>query len=192
MSHVFLGAQDCDAEALGARTGEVSAAMLKEQNCKYVILGHSERRRYHHESDMDIAAKVRAAQVAGLVPIVCVGENLSDREDEQAEIIVEHQVRTILKNLTSDAVIIAYEPVWAIGTGQVPSYSDIAGMHNVIRDIAQKLGAENINIIYGGSVKVDNAAGILAIPGVDGVLLGGAALDADAFISIAKQANNLA
>lgn len=191
MSHVWLGAQDCSAAAPGARTGDVSAQMLVEQRCRYVILGHSERRKYHAETDADVAAKITAAQAAGLIPVICVGETLAERESQQAETVVTCQVGAALQHLTGDTII-AYEPVWAIGTGQTPTASDIAGMHDVIRTAAARLGMAKPRILYGGSVKPDNAAGILALPGVDGVLLGGASLAPDQFIAIAKQAQGLA
>lgn len=192
MGHISLGAQDCGPEIKGARTGEISAAMLKEQNCNFVIIGHSERRNYQCESDEIVADKAAAAQAAGLMPIICVGENLSEREEQQAEIVVERQVTAALKKLSEGTpVIFAYEPVWAIGSGQVASHSDIAGMHDVIRVRAGACGFENISILYGGSVKPDNAGGILGLDGVDGVLLGGASIDPDAFIAIAKMAENL-
>lgn len=189
--HVYLGAQDCGPENATARTGDISPAMLVEQNCRYVIIGHSERRRYQHESNELVAAKAAAAQAAGLVPVICVGENLQEREEEQAEIIVEAQVSAALKHLKKGSVIFAYEPVWAIGSGQAASHSDIAGMHDVIRARAAQHDFKDIPILYGGSVKADNARGILAIQGVDGVLLGGASIDPDAFIAIAKLAADL-
>jgi len=191
MGHVHLGAQDCGPENAAARTGEIAPAMLIEQNCRFVIIGHSERRRYQGESNDIVAAKAAAAQAAGLMPVICVGENLAEREAEQAEIVVEAQVSAALKNLKSEKIIFAYEPVWAIGTGQTASHSDIAGMHDVIRARAARHDFKDIAVLYGGSVKVENAAGILGLGGVDGVLLGGASIDPDAFIAIAKQANNL-
>ncbi|HCM83100.1 MAG TPA: triose-phosphate isomerase [Alphaproteobacteria bacterium] len=191
MGHIHLGAQDCGTEISGARTGDISAAMLIEQNCRYAIVGHSERRRYQMESNEVVAAKAANAQAAGLMPVICVGENLAEREEEQAEIIVEEQVTAVLKKLKNAAVIFAYEPVWAIGTGQVASHSDIAGMHDVIRARAAKHDFKDVAVLYGGSVKPENAGGILALGGVDGVLLGGASIDPDAFIAIAKTAHHL-
>lgn len=191
MGHVSLGAQDCGPEIKSARTGEISAAMLKEQNCNFVIIGHSERRRYQFETDEIVADKAATAQGASVMPVICVGENLSEREEQQAEIVVERQVTASLKKMKDGPVIFAYEPVWAIGSGQAASHSDIAGMHDVIRVRAAACGFENISVLYGGSVKPDNAGGILALDGVDGVLLGGASIDPDAFIAIAKMADNL-
>lgn len=193
MGHVYLGAQDCGPENAAARTGDISPAMLVEQNCRFVIIGHSERRRYQHESNDIVAAKAAAAQAAGLVPVICVGENLAEREEEQAEIVVEAQVSAALKQLQHNSqVIFAYEPVWAIGSGHVASHSDIAGMHDVIRARAAQHNFRAVAVLYGGSVKPDNAWGILAIQGVDGVLLGGASIDPDGFVAIAKLADSLA
>lgn len=191
MGHVHLGAQDCGPENAAARTGEISPAMLIEQNCRFVIIGHSERRRYQNETNEIVAAKAAAAQAAGLMPVICVGENLQEREEEQAEIIVEAQVSAALKHLKNSHVIFAYEPVWAIGTGQTASHSDIAGMHDVIRERAAKHDFKSVSVLYGGSVKPENAKGILGAGGVDGVLLGGASIDPDGFITIAKMANDL-
>jgi triosephosphate isomerase len=165
--------------------------MLKEQGCKYVIIGHSERRQNHGESDAAVAAKVQAACEAGLVPIICVGETQAERAIGRAEAMVENQVKAALRFFKGDEIIIAYEPVWAIGTGQVATATDIADMHAIIAATAASAGYANAHVLYGGSVKPDNAWGILSAPGVDGVLLGGAAIDPDQFISIAKLAGSL-
>jgi triosephosphate isomerase len=192
MGHAALGAQNCSESAAGARTGEVSAAMLREQGCKYVILGHSERRQHNGETDAQISAKVQMACAAGLFPIICVGETQAERAAGQAETVVDRQLTSALTHAKGDDIIIAYEPVWAIGSGQTPTPTDISRMHGFIAARAQALGHANAQVLYGGSVKPDNAAGILSAPGVDGVLLGGAAIDPDQFIAIAKLAGSLA
>lgn len=188
-SFIQVGAQDCHAEKAGAHTGDTSASLLKEIGCRFVIVGHSERRANHQETNMIVAAKAKAAIEAGLTAVICVGETLEEREAGKAEAVVTQQVsQSVPTNATPDNVIIAYEPVWAIGTGKVASEKDIAAMHYVIRNsIAKtKLWPENsIAILYGGSVKAVNAGAILNTPGVDGALVGGASLNAEEFCSIA-------
>lgn len=193
MGHIALGAQNCSDVAAGTRTGDISAQMLVEQGCKYVILGHSERRQYRGYTNEHVAAKVTLACAAGLVPIICVGETREQRDSGVAQAVVQEQVAAALNRASVDELIISYEPVWAIGTGNVvPSRAEIAEMHDVVLFQAKKMGHGNAKILYGGSVNPDNAAEILGIPGVDGVLLGRAAIDPDAFITIAKQAQSLA
>ena len=187
LSAAFTGlsfaAQDCHAHPQGAHTGDVSAAMLREAGASFVILGHSERRTDHLETDAQIAAKVSAALSVGLEPILCVGESLAEREAGKAEIIVTRQLDAVWQ-LGVKAV--AYEPVWAIGTGLTPTNEEIAAMHAVIHTAT----SQETEVLYGGSVKAANAAEILATPGVDGVLVGGASLKADDFLTILAAAND--
>jgi triosephosphate isomerase (TIM) len=182
-STVALGAQDCHTEARGAYTGDISAEMLKDAGCAYVILGHSERRHGHGESDAGVRAKVAAAWRAGLVAIVCVGETKAEREAGRAETIVTTQLAGSLPD-GADArrLVIAYEPVWAIGTGLTATATDIAAMHRTIRG---RIPAAT-RILYGGSVNPGNAGEILALADVDGALVGGASLKADDFWAIAQ------
>jgi triosephosphate isomerase (TIM) len=187
-SGVAVGGQDCHAETQGAHTGEISAAMLRDVGASFVILGHSERRADQGETDALVAAKARAAVAAGLVPIICVGESGAERAAGQAETVVERQ---LAGSLCEDfAGVIAYEPIWAIGTGRVPTLDDITCMHRVIRDhllSAHQQGA-TVRILYGGSVKPGNAAEILKLPEVGGALVGGASLVAADFLAIAAAA----
>jgi triosephosphate isomerase len=170
-----LGGQDCHPEPQGAFTGDISAGMLKEAGCEYVLAGHSERRQYHGETDALVAAKTARALAEGLTPIVCVGESLAERDAGQAEQVVAAQVRAAL-----GAPVFAYEPVWAIGSGRTPTAGDIAAMHRAILVVA----GEGARVLYGGSVKPANAQEILSIPGVSGVLVGGASLNAQDFRAI--------
>lgn len=186
-SSIALGGQDCHAAAKGAHTGDISAPMLRDAGARYVILGHSERRADHHESDADVHAKVEAAVAAGLVPIVCVGERESERVAGRAESIVAAQLEFSLPDGFAGAI--AYEPVWAIGTGRIPSAEDVASMHAHIRArLTQRFGAAGaaVRILYGGSVKPENAATLLRLPEVGGALVGGASLDAASFLAIAR------
>lgn len=185
---VSVGGQDCHPEASGAFTGDVSAEMLAEAGARLVILGHSERRATYGESDETVASKVRAALRAELEPIVCVGETLADREGGKTLDVVTWQVRNSLpQELAGRAFTVAYEPVWAIGTGLTPSLSDIEEVHRAIRETLRDqfgpAGAEPA-ILYGGSVKPGNAAEILAVPEVGGALVGGASLKAADFLGI--------
>lgn len=182
-SPLALGGQDCHAETSGAFTGDISAPMLAEAGCAYVILGHSERREYHGETDAQVASKVTAAVKAGLIPIVCVGESLELRKDHRAESFVTEQLRASLPSAVEGAVAIAYEPVWAIGSGLVPSPEDIISMHAALHKMLQDV-RPRVPVLYGGSVKAANAGEILDLPGVDGVLVGGASLNADEFSAI--------
>ncbi|MEH6676494.1 triose-phosphate isomerase [Phenylobacterium sp.] len=185
---VAIGGQDCHAEASGAFTGDVSAEMLADAGASLVILGHSERRAAHGESDGDVAAKVAAALRGGLEPIICVGETLDEREAGRALEVVTRQVRGSLPaNLAGRAFTVAYEPVWAIGTGLTPSSDDIVEIHQAIRaTLREMFGAagDAPAILYGGSVKPGNAAEILGLPEVGGALVGGASLKAADFLAI--------
>ncbi len=188
-SPVAVGAQDCHAAAKGAHTGDVSAPMLKDAGAAFVILGHSERRTDHHETDAEVNGKTRAAAAAGLVPIVCVGETEAQRLAGEAKAVVARQVTESLPD--GFAGVVAYEPVWAIGTGRTPTEADIAAIHAVIRDrLAARFAAagQGMRILYGGSMKPGNAKAILALPNVDGGLVGGASLVAADFLAIARAA----
>ncbi len=176
----------------GAHTGEIAAGMLKEFSAKYVILGHSERRQYQRESDELVAAKAKAAHEAGLKPIVCVGEQLEGREGGRTEEVVGTQIRGSLTGLTTaqrEGTVVAYEPVWAIGTGETATPDDAANAHSTLRTrLEAALGlaaAVRTPILYGGSVKPSNAADLLGTANVDGVLVGGASLDPRSFAEIA-------
>jgi len=186
---VALGAQDCHAAASGAFTGDISAEMLKDAGCAYVIVGHSERRAAHRETDAEVKAKAEAALRAGLTAIVCVGETRAERDAGEAAVVVSGQVRGSLPQGASPAqVVVAYEPVWAIGTGLTPTAADVADMHKTIRLLlADLLGAAGakVRILYGGSVKPANARELLGLPHVDGALVGGASLKAADFLAIA-------
>jgi triosephosphate isomerase len=193
-SAVALGAQDMSAHASGAYTGEVSASMLQEFGVQYVILGHSERRAYHGESDAAVAAKTVAALSAGLVPVVCVGETLEQREAGQTNEIVGGQLDVVLTALSvEDAarIVVAYEPVWAIGTGKTATPEMAQEVHAMLR---ARLGAKSaeaaakVRILYGGSMKPDNAQQLLVMADIDGGLIGGAALKATDFLAIVNAA----
>ena len=179
---VLIGAQNCHHAMSGAHTGEISAAMLHDAGASYVIVGHSERRE-QGETDKDVKAKSQAADEAGVIPIVCVGESLAQREAGEAEAVVTAQLTGSLPNNTKDYVV-AYEPIWAIGTGKVPTLSDIEDMHTHIRGIVRK----TVRILYGGSVKPANAADILATKNVNGALIGGASLEMESLAAIARAA----
>jgi triosephosphate isomerase len=183
-----IGAQDCHEKVSGAHTGNVSAAMLKEAGAKLVIVGHSERRADQGESDALVQAKASAAVNAGLLAIVCVGETEAQRDAGQAIAIVTGQVRgSVPAGSTAAQLVVAYEPVWAIGTGRTPTVQDVADMHAAIRaTLNDLLGAEGpgVRILYGGSVKPDNARELLAVADVDGALVGGASLTAAQFVPI--------
>ena len=182
---IVFGGQDCSAEENGAHTGDISAAMLKDSGCSYVIVGHSERRADHGEGDADVKAKALQALAADLKPIICVGETLDQREAGDALAVVEEQLKGSLPDGDQwGEIVVAYEPVWAIGTGKVASIEDIEEMHAHIRGIV----GDKVRILYGGSMKPDNAGEILAVSNVDGGLIGGASLKAESFIGIAKQA----
>ena len=180
---IKLGAQDCHTEPSGAFTGNISGAMLKDIGCSYVILGHSERRQYHLETDTLVRSKAQAAITAGLIPIICVGETDTERSAGQQNDVVSTQIKGSLPdNAHKDNCVIAYEPVWAIGTGKTASTADIAAMHAHIRTLVPA----GMKILYGGSVKAANAKEILSTPNVDGALVGGASLKIDEFSAIAE------
>jgi triosephosphate isomerase len=190
-SKVAWGAQNVSDQPNGALTGEISTSMLLDLGCRYVILGHSERRHILGETDAQVAAKTRAALAAGLTPIVCVGELLADREADQTGTVIRRQFHGSLGELSAEQlnrVVIAYEPVWAIGTGKVATPSQAEAVHmdlrKIIHDRYNAPTADAIRILYGGSVKASNAAELLAQPNVDGVLVGGACLNADEFLAI--------
>lgn len=186
---VAIGGQDCHARASGAHTGDISAEMLADLGARYVIVGHSERRADHGEGDAAVRAKAEAAWRAGLVAIVCVGETRAEREAGRAETVVTSQLAgSIPDGADAARLVVAYEPVWAIGTGLTPTQSDIAAMHGAIRaSLAARFGAaaDRMRILYGGSVKPDNAKDILELGDVDGALVGGASLKATDFLAIA-------
>ncbi|GAA4250486.1 triose-phosphate isomerase [Azospirillum formosense] len=187
-SPLALGAQDCHAKTSGAHTGDVSPAMLTDAGCRYVILGHSERRADHAESDAQVAAKAAAAHKAGLIAIICVGETEAQRDAGQANAVVASQLKgSIPEGATAANTVIAYEPVWAIGTGKTATPDDVKAMHAHIRaELAGKTAdPEAVRVLYGGSVKPGNAAELMAVENVDGALVGGAALKADDFWAIA-------
>ncbi len=188
---IALGGQDCHGAASGAHTGDISAAMLADAGCGYVLAGHSERRADHHESDTAVKAKAAAAQAAGLTPIVCVGETQDQRRAGAALDVIEAQVRGSVPETPGAGLAIAYEPVWAIGTGLTAKPSDVGEVHGHIRGLLKTLfGPEAgaaIRILYGGSVKPANAAELLAVADVDGALVGGASLSADDFWAIAAR-----
>ncbi|MBW8707801.1 MAG: triose-phosphate isomerase [Alphaproteobacteria bacterium] len=183
-----LGGQDCSPHDGGAYTGDISAAMLKDAGASYVIVGHSERRHYHGERESDVAAKTQAAWRAGLCAIICIGETESQRDAGDAHSICAGQLdASVPDTATAQNTAIAYEPVWAIGTGKTPTSADIAAMHAHIRScLVRRLGegAQGMRILYGGSVKPENAAEILNLPEVNGALVGGASLKAADFLNI--------
>lgn len=186
---VALGGQDCHSAISGAHTGDISAAMLADLGCRYVIVGHSERRTGHGERDDLVQAKAAVAHAAGLTAIICVGESGRERDAGEALTAVEAQIAGSLPDGASAGnTVIAYEPVWAIGTGRTPTPAQIAGMHahmrRVLADRLSSDSADSLRLLYGGSVGADNAAMILALQGVDGALVGGASLKADGFLAI--------
>ncbi|MFN2323142.1 MAG: triose-phosphate isomerase [Trueperaceae bacterium] len=191
---VALGAQDVSAHADGAHTGEVSAAMLEDVGARLVVVGHSERRADHHESDPVVRAKAAAAMGAGLVPVVCVGEVESERAAGHHEDVVVAQLRGSLADLPVDAatdLVVAYEPVWAIGTGRTATADDAQAMSAVVREVLRELFGDvgdDVRVLYGGSMKPGNAAELLAMPDVDGGLVGGASLDRASLLAIAQAA----
>jgi triosephosphate isomerase len=188
-SSIRLGGQDCHAAAKGAHTGEISAEMLKDAGCSHVIVGHSERRSDHGESDVVVRAKAQAARRAGLVAIVCVGESEAERIAGKALDVVARQLAgSIPPGLGAADLVVAYEPVWAIGTGRTPTLQDVGEMHGHIRRrlVDSIADAAAVRILYGGSVKPSNAGELLAVADVDGALVGGASLVAGDFWAIAR------
>lgn len=187
---ILLGAQDVSCHAIGAYTGEVSAAMLHDLACRYVIVGHSERRLHHHEDDALVARKALAAVSAGLIPIVCVGETLQERDSGNTNAVVVRQLTAVLNALDVTqlkSIVLAYEPVWAIGTGKTATPEMAQEVHSVLRARLGELDAslaQSVQILYGGSMKPDNAKQLLGMPDIDGGLIGGAALKAEDFLAI--------
>ena len=184
-SRVMWGAQNVSEHVQGAYTGEVSAAMLADFGCRYAIVGHSERRQLYGESDAQVAAKFAAAAAAGLTPILCVGETLAEREAGKTEGVVARQLEAVLTKVNFGNAVLAYEPVWAIGTGRNATPEQAQAVHAVLR---KKVSSETL-ILYGGSVKPQNAAQIFSMPDVDGGLIGGASLVADDFLAILRAAD---
>ena len=188
---IAVGGQDCHREGAGAHTGDISAVMLADAGAAYVILGHSERRTDHGETDDDVCAKSRTALAAGLRVVICVGETLAEREaNKTLEVIGGQLAGSILDLVTGETLVVAYEPVWAIGTGKVPTTGQIGEVHDFIRSqLEQRLGSDvapSVRILYGGSVKASNAAEIFAVSNVDGALVGGASLKAADFAPIIR------
>ncbi len=187
------GAQDCSAHELGAYTGEVSAAMLQEFGCRYALVGHSERRAQHSEGDQLVANKAQAALAKGITPIVCVGETLAEREAGHTEAVVKRQLSVVIHTLAHCAaeMVVAYEPVWAIGTGRTATPEQAQAVHALLRAQlrAATPRAEHMTLLYGGSVKPDNAATLFAQPDIDGGLIGGASLKAADFVAICRAAS---
>ncbi len=185
-----LGAQNVADQASGAYTGEVSASMLKECGCAYALVGHSERRQYYGDTDESVATRFCQAQKEGVVPVLCIGETLEERENGTTFSVIDEQLNAVIDMAGIDALansVIAYEPVWAIGTGKTASDEQAQEVHKYIREqIAAKSQtvADKIQILYGGSVKPDNAKAIFAMPDIDGGLIGGASLDAESFLTI--------
>jgi triosephosphate isomerase len=191
-SNIRLAAQNCYWEEEGAFTGEVAPKLLKDAGCSHVIIGHSERRQYFGETDLTVNKKTRAVITAGLNAIVCVGESLTERESEQTFSVIEKQIQGGLAGLAVDDfshVVIAYEPVWAIGTGKTASDAQAQQVHAFIRQLIARLFnqsvADAVRILYGGSVKPDNVKGLMSQPDIDGALVGGASLKAESFAAIA-------
>ena len=193
-SGIFLGGQNCSTEASGAHTGEVSAVMLKDVGCGYVIVGHSERRAMYGETDSVVARKFLAVQKAGLIPVLCVGETLEERDQEITKEVIRRQLTAVLDLCGVEAfahAVVAYEPVWAIGTGKTASPEQAQEVHAFMRGLIGERDvtiADSIQLLYGGSMKASNAAQLLAMQDVDGGLVGGASLQADEFIKIFEAA----
>lgn len=188
-SGIRVGAQDCAVEVSGAFTGELSAEMVADGGAAFVIVGHSERRTLHGETDEVVRAKADAALRAGLTPIVCVGETRAERDSGRAQRVVQRQIdRSLPIDVRAEDIVVAYEPVWAIGTGLTPTLADVGQMHGFIRQRLRRrlrAGAESVRLLYGGSVKPSNAAELMRVADVDGALVGGASLTADDFMAIA-------
>lgn len=193
-SGMHLGAQDVSAHEKGAYTGEVSAGMLREMGVRYVIVGHSERRQYHGETDALVADKAKAALAAGITPIVCVGETLAQREANQTEDVVKRQLAAVIhaNGHCISEIVVAYEPVWAIGTGKTATPEQAQAVHAVLRAQLQAATpqAQRVPLLYGGSMNAANAAELLAQPDIDGGLIGGASLKAADFLTIVAAASS--
>ncbi len=193
-SGIGLGAQDVSDHPNGAYTGDVSANMLQELGCQYVIVGHSERRQYHHEGDGLVARKAKAALQANMTPIICVGETEEEHDDGKTLVVVRRQLQAVLDLLQGQVAscVLAYEPVWAIGTGKVPTPAQAQDVHRELRLQLAKFDAEaasKVAILYGGSLKPDNAKDLLAMPDIDGGLVGGASLNAEDFLALCQASN---
>ena len=192
---IVLGAQDLDINQNGAFTGQISAAMLVDAGCKYVIVGHSERRAIYGESDQDVADKFKVAQGGGLIPVLCVGETLEERESGNTEPVVARQIQAVIDLVgidNFDNAVIAYEPVWAIGTGKTATPEMAQEVHKFIRDMLSALNtgvADNLRLLYGGSMNAGNAESLIGMADIDGGLIGGASLQAESFLAICKAAN---
>ncbi len=192
---VTLGAQDLDINGSGAFTGQISASMLVDAGCKYVIVGHSERRAIYGESDQDVADKFSVAQEGGLIPILCVGETLEERESGNTESVVARQIQAVIDHVgieKFDQAVIAYEPVWAIGTGKTATPEMAQEVHKYIRDMLSALNSDisnNLRLLYGGSMNAENAEALIGMSDIDGGLIGGASLQAESFLAICKAAN---
>ena len=190
-SGIFVGGQDCHAKASGAHTGDLAAEMLRDAGASHVIVGHSERRTDHRETDAMVRAKAEAAWRAGILPVVCIGETLAEREAGRTLAVLETQLSgSVPSGATAAKLVVAYEPVWAIGTGKTPTTAEVAAAHAHIRKVLGSLTADAgaVRLLYGGSVKGSNAVELLAAGDVDGALVGGASLKADEFLAIAKAA----
>jgi len=187
-STIAWGAQDVSEHASGAYTGEVSAGMLAEFGCRYVIVGHSERRQFYGDTDAVVAAKAVAALAAGLTPIACVGETLAERDAGATVAVVRRQLDAVLAAVGADAsrLVVAYEPVWAIGTGRTASPDQAQAVHATLRARLTQAGAADVALLYGGSVKADNAQALFAMADIDGGLIGGASLKSAEFLAIAR------
>jgi len=192
-TNIKTGAQNLYFEKQGAFTGEVSADMVKAAGAQYVIIGHSERRLYFSETDTSVCRKIKAAVEAGLKPILCIGESETQRDEEKTFLVLDKQVSNGLKGFGLDGLadlVLAYEPVWAIGTGKTASVDQVMQVHQYLRSLLEKLFSKDFShktrILYGGSVKPENAKDLMGIEDVDGALVGGASLDADKFINIIK------
>lgn len=186
---VLIGAEDCHFEEKGAFTGSISPLFLNEINCKYTLVGHSERRQYQNENDMMIAKKATAALAHGIVPVICFGEDLATREAGKHLEVVGEQVLNSTEGVDLTKVILAYEPVWAIGTGKVPTEAEIDEMEGYVKDILNKMkgvDTKTLTVLYGGSVKASNSKDILSLKNVNGVLVGGASMKGEEFFGIVK------
>jgi triosephosphate isomerase len=187
---IKIGGQDCSPKTSGSYTGDVSAAMLKDMTCDYVIVGHSERRQIHGEASELIRQKAESAHNEDLIPIICVGETLSERENGSYKSVIERQVLTSTpSSANTKPIVLAYEPVWAIGTDRIPSVEEVHEIHDfILKVITKKFPSQSPKIIYGGSVNSTNSKAFLETPTVDGLLIGRASLDADEFVNIIKSA----
>ncbi len=181
---VSLGAQDISAHTHGAYTGEVSGTMIADTGAKYVIVGHSERREYHNETNSIVRNKASMALANGLIPIICVGETMEEKQAGKTMAVIESGVRESIPSDVNTDIIVAYEPRWAIGAGLTPTATEIAEAHSLIANTLTSMGLSGTPILYGASVKAGNASDIMSIPNVDGVLVGGASLKSDDFIPI--------